>query len=383
MPPDVKRHNVRVLSGNEMCVEGALAAGCRFFGGYPITPSSEVAEGMSRRLPALGGTFIQMEDEMAGLACAIGASLTGRKAMTATSGPGYSLMQEHIGYAAMAEIPVVIVNVQRGGPSTGLPTLPSQADVMQAKWGSHGDYPAVALTPSSVAECFPVMVRAFELAETLRTPVTVLTDEVIGHMREDVDASVFDGGKVVERLRPTAPPETYKHYDYKQTPDGIAMADFGQGYRFHVTGLAHRLDGFPTNEAEEIDRCNRRILRKVEEQKSRLEWNETAHLDGAEILVVSFGISGRVARAAVERERAKGVPVGFFRPITLWPFPEDSLAEAAGGVKKVVCVEMNAGQVAGEIRKSLDRSVPVIQVNRLDGKIIEVDEVRQAIEKGR
>ncbi|MHC4598164.1 MAG: 2-oxoacid:acceptor oxidoreductase subunit alpha [Planctomycetota bacterium] len=382
MPPDAKRRNVRVLSGNEMCVEGALAAGCRFFGGYPITPSSEVAEGMSLRLPALGGTFIQMEDEMAGLACAIGASLTGRKAMTATSGPGYSLMQEHIGYAAMAEIPVVILNVQRGGPSTGLPTLPSQADVMQAKWGSHGDYPAVALTPSSVAECFPVMVRAFEIAERLRTPVTVLTDEVIGHMREDVEASVFEGGKVVERLRPEARPEAYQHYDYTLTPEGIAMADFGQGYRFHVTGLAHRLDGFPTNEAEEIERCNRRILRKVEARLSELEWNETAHLDGAEILVVSFGISGRVARAAVERERAKGAPVGFFRPITLWPFPEATLMEVARGIKAVVCVEMNAGQVAGEIRKSLDPNVPVIQVNRLDGKIIEVDEVRQAIEKG-
>jgi 2-oxoglutarate ferredoxin oxidoreductase subunit alpha len=365
-----------------MCVEAALAAGCRFYGGYPITPSSEVAEGMSRRLPELGGTFIQMEDEIAGLASAIGASLTGQKSMTATSGPGFSLMQEHIGYAAMAEVPVVILNVQRGGPSTGLPTLPSQADVMQARWGSHGDYPAIALTPSSVEECFPVMVRAFELAERFRTPVIMLTDEVIGHMREDVDASVFDKGHVFERLGPRVPPEEYQHYDYSLTPEGIAMADYGRGYRFHVTGLAHRLDGFPTNDAAEIDRCNRRILRKVDENLDLLEWNETADLEGAEVLVVSFGISGRVARAAVARERAKGLPVGHFRPITLWPFPEKSLTEAARNVKAVVCVEMNAGQIAGEIRKCLGTGVPVIRVNRLDGKIIEVEDVQRAIKEG-
>jgi 2-oxoglutarate ferredoxin oxidoreductase subunit alpha len=258
--------------------------------------------------------------------------------------------------------------------------MPSQADLMQAHWGSHGDYPAIALSPASVAECFPVMVRAFTLAERFRTPVTVLTDEVVGHMREDVDAKDMSPPRTpIARRRPSGSPDGYLHYGYELSPDGPVMADFGTGYRFHVTGLAHKADGFPTNDPVEIERCNRRILDKVERYRDDIAWNETAHLEGADVLVVSFGISARVARAAVHRARSQDRKVGFFRPVLLWPFPAQALEDAAADVRAVVCVEMNAGQMAGEVRKVVGKGVPVLQVNRLDGTLIEVEAVETAV----
>ncbi len=373
-----KRGGIEVLSGNDMCVEGALAAGLSFFAGYPITPSSEIAESLSSILPRRGGCFVQMEDEIASLGAAIGASLTGRKSMTATSGPGYSLMQEHIGYAAMAEVPVVIINVMRGGPSTGLPTKAGQADVMQAAWGSHGDYRTAALCPSSVKECFETTVKAFEWAERFRIPVTVLPDEIIAHMRENVDTRCIAEAKPFDRLKPGKPPEEYEPYSYEISKEGAAIADFGRGYRFHVTGLAHDATGFPTNDPEEISRCNWRIIEKVEIARSAFTWTEKFMLEDAEILVFAYGSVARTAKDAVLRLRAAGIRAGLYRPVTIWPFPASEAREVFREARKVLVPELNAGQMAGEIEKYLTRGCDVEKINRLDGEIITPVQIMEA-----
>ncbi len=357
----------KLVQGNEACVKGALAAGCTFYGGYPITPSSEIAEQMVRALPGVGGVFIQMEDEIASLASVIGASLGGSKAMTATSGPGFSLMQEHIGFATMAEVPCVIVNVMRGGPSTGMPTSPSQGDVMQARWGTHGDHPAIVLAPSSVGEVFDLTVKAFNLSERFRTPVILLYDEIIGHTRESV--VLPDSVTVVDRVRPAEKTEDF--WPKKAASDGVPeMAAFGDGYRFHVTGLAHDTRGFPTNDSSVAEALINRLHMKVESHVDEIIEVETFMMDDADIAIFAYGIVGRSAREAVERARADGIRAGLIRPLTLWPFPQANVAEAAHQVDTIIVAEMNLGQLIGEVERAAGGQTEIVGHLRADGEPI-------------
>ncbi len=361
-----------LVQGNQACVRAALLAGCRFYAGYPITPSSEIAEGMAEALPPLGGVFVQMEDEIASMGAILGASLAGRKAMTASSGPGFSLMQEHIGYAAYAEIPCVIVDVMRVGPSTGLPTSPAQGDVMQARWGTHGDHPIIALAPASVAEVYELTIEAFNLAERYRTPVILLYDEVIGHVRERVALPAPATVRIVERARPDIPPAAYRPYAVGAS--GVpAMADFGSGYRYHVTGLAHDERGYPTQDAETVGRLQARLHAKIE--RDRIVSHDAVDLDDAEVVVVAFGISARAARRAVRFARAAGHRVGLFRPRTLWPFPDRELAEVAARARAVVVAEMNMGQMLHEVERAIAGRAPVVPCLRADGQPMAAEDV--------
>ncbi|MBI4279131.1 MAG: 2-oxoacid:acceptor oxidoreductase subunit alpha [Armatimonadetes bacterium] len=374
VPPEVS-----LLQGNQACARGAIAAGCRFFAGYPITPSSEIAEAMAALLPRMGGVFIQMEDEIASLAAVIGASLGGMKAMTATSGPGFSLMQEHVGFACHAEIPCVIVDVMRGGPSTGLPTSPSQADVMQARWGTHGDHPAVVLAPASSQEVFDLTVGAFNLAEQLRTPVILLYDEVIAHLRERVVMPPAGGLPVQQRRRPAGSVEAYRPYaaaDGKIPP----LAEFGTGYRFHVTGLAHDERGFPTQDPAVIGSMQRRVQGKAERHRRLLPPAERLLMDDAEIAVFAYGIAGRAAREAVRAARAQGIKAGFFRPRALWPFPDDEVCAVAAHVRAVVVAEMNLGQMIHEVARASRGQAEVVGCLRADGEPIAPEEILAAVE---
>ena len=359
---------IALLQGNEACAQGAVYAGCKFFGGYPITPSTEVAEVLSTELPKVGGHFIQMEDEIGAIASVIGASLTGTKALTATSGPGVSLKQELIGYACIAEVPCVIVNVMRGGPSTGMPTGPGQSDVMQARWGTHGDHAAIALAPASCQEIFTETVRAFNLAEKYRMPVQVLYDEIVGHMRERIEFPEPGELEVIDRAKPTCSPEDYKPFDASET-DVPPLAAFGSEYRFHVTGLNKAADGFPTTKADLVDAEERRQLSKVEKPEARadIESNEEYLCDDAEIVVLAYGSTSRSARYAVNEMRAAGIKAGLFRPITLWPFPEKRVAELGKKVKAIVVPEMNLGQMILEVERIVKNDCKLAGVNRVDG----------------
>jgi 2-oxoglutarate ferredoxin oxidoreductase subunit alpha len=369
---------VQLLQGNRACALGALAVGCRFFAGYPITPSSEIAEIMSRELPRLGGKFIQMEDEIASIAAVIGASVGGLKAMTATSGPGFSLMQENIGYAVVAEIPCVIVNVMRAGPSTGLPTSPSQGDVMQARWGTHGDHPSIALTPSSVSEAFDLTIAAFNFAEKLRMPVFVLMDEVVGHMRERVDLAELEPKDIVNREMPTVPPEWYEPFGNPPS-DVPPLAPFGEGYRYHITGLLHDPRGFPTSRLDEIQPWVERVFRKVERSQDEICMWSADGVEDARVLVVAYGSTARSARQALRIARARyGRKVGLLTLKTLWPFPEQIVAEAAEGVQRVVVAEMNLGQIALEVERIVGRG-KVLRVGRADGQIVTPDQIVDAM----
>lgn len=364
----------RLLQGNSACVQGAIAAGCRFYAGYPITPSSEIAEEMARRLPGLGGVFIQMEDEMASLAAVIGASLGGMKAMTATSGPGFSLMQEHLGFAALAEVACVVLDVMRGGPSTGLPTSPSQGDVMQARWGAHGDRPALVLAPASVQEVFELTVTAFNLAERLRTPVVLAYDEVIGHIREL--AALPEAVPIEPRREPEEPASTY--LPYAPGPDGVARpATFGTGYRYHVTGLIHDPRGLPTNKPAEVAALLSRLSRKPE--AAALPAAEEVLLEDAEVAVVAYGISARAADEALRRVRAAGVRAGMLRLVTLWPFPEQAVATLAGRVGSLLVAEMNLGQMAREVERAVAGRIPVAGLFRADGEPITPEQVADSL----
>lgn len=343
-------HKKRFMQGNEACAEGAFYAGCRFYAGYPITPSTEIMEISAARLPKMGGVFIQMEDEIASISAIVGASLGGLKSMTATSGPGFSLMQEGIGFACIAEVPCVIVNVMRSGPSTGFPTGPSQSDVMQAKWGTHGDHPAIALAPASVEEIFHETVRAFNLSELYRTPVILLYDEIIGHMREAITLPGPGEVEIVNRLLPDCPPGEYKPYDTRYG-DVAPLATYGEGYRFHVTGLYHAPDGFPTNNTQLIQGSIDRLLRKVEDNKERIWENEEYYLDDAEIGIFAYGVSAKSAKFAVKELRKKGIKAGLLRPLTIWPFPDRGVEEMAGRVKAIIVPEMNMGQIVNEVER--------------------------------
>ncbi len=376
------KNGPRLLQGNEACVEGALAAGLRFFAGYPITPSTEIAELCSLRLPQVGGKFMQMEDEIASMAAACGGSLAGRKSMTATSGPGFSLKQENLGFAAQAEIPVVVVNVQRVGPSTGMPTSAAQGDVMQARWGIHGDHEMVALSPSSVLECYTLTVEAFNIAERLRTPVVMLMDEMVGHLREKVQLP--ETVNVVDREKPPADKGAYKPYGRGQgaLDDVPPLAALGQGYRFHVTGLTHGEDGFPTNNPVVGEKQVSRICRKISDRRDELSIVEEFLADDAEVFVVAYGGTARSAKAAVKEARALGIKAGLVRVISLWPFPEKAIAKIkAKSPKKVIVCEMNLGQYVLPVKRVLGDVCPVSQVNRIAGKFVEPDNILESIKE--
>ena len=373
--------NVKLMQGNEACTLGALEAGLKFFAGYPITPSTEIAELCAEELPKIGGRFIQMEDEIASIAAIIGASLTGRKAMTATSGPGFSLMQECIGYAGITEVPIVIINVQRVGPSTGMPTSLAQGDVMQARWGTHGDHPIVVLAPGNVRECFDLTVKAFNVAEEYRVPVIVLTDEVIGHMREKVVLPDSGVVKVVNRKAPTNPGA---YVPYAADPDGGVplMAPFGAGYRWHVTGLCHDETGFPTNKGDVSEALLRRLVRKVEKAEPALRDYAVESTDDCDILVVAFGSSAMSALSAVRQARARGIKAGLFRPKTIWPFPVEPLKALATHCRRVIVPEMNLGQLVLEVERVVGCDVSVEKINKINGELFRPEEVLAAIAGG-
>ncbi|TCO79794.1 2-oxoacid:acceptor oxidoreductase subunit alpha [Marinisporobacter balticus] len=377
----MKKNNIKLMQGNEACVEGALAAGMRFYGGYPITPSTEIAEGSAQKLPKVGGKFIQMEDEIAGMAATIGAALTGVKAMTATSGPGFSLKQENIGYAAIAEIPCVIVNVQRHGPSTGLPTSPSQGDVMQAKWGTHGDHPVIAISPSSVKEAFDLTVRCFNLAEKYRTPVILLLDEIVGHMREGIAIPDPSELEIIDRKKPSKDDKNYLAYKVEEGEIVPAMAGFGDGHRYHVTGLVHDESGFPTNSNEIADVLCTRIMKKVEDHVDDIVAYEEFHMEDAEVVVLSYGGTARSAKSAVKKAREKGLKVGMFRPITIWPFPEKQVKEFAKNVKGIIVAELNYGQLVLEVERVVKGSADIFHIGKVDGEIITPNEILSKIEE--
>lgn len=372
---------IKLMQGNEACVEGALRAGMRFYAGYPITPSTEIAEISSIKLPKLGGKFIQMEDEISGMAATIGASLTGLKSMTATSGPGFSLKQENLGFAVIGEIPCVIVNVQRGGPSTGLPTAPAQGDIMQARWGTHGDHAIIALYPNSVREIYDTTIRAFNLAEKYRTPVVLLLDEVIGHMREKIEIPNDNELDIINRKKPTCSPEEYKAYELKDGDVVPEMASFGTGYRYHITGLVHDETGFPAGSDKAEDLLNR-LISKIEDNVDDICTYEEYMLEDADTAIVTFGCTSRSAKTAIKSLRNEGYKVGMFRPITIWPSPEKQLIELSKKVKRIVVVEMNAGQYFLEVDRISGKNTLVEKYGRLNGEIITPDEIISVIKEG-
>ncbi len=377
---ETRKQKIQVITGNEACAEGAMAAGLRFFAGYPITPSSEIAEILSERLPEEGGVFIQMEDEIAAMGAIIGASLAGSKSMTATSGPGFSLKQENIGYAAMAEVPCVIVNVQRGGPSTGLPTLPAQGDVMQARWGTHGDHPIIVLTPNSVRETYELTIRAFNLSERFRVPVILLMDEIIAHVNEKVILPEPGEFEIVHRRMPDVPPEKFLPYEHTES-DVPPMVSFGEGYRYHVTGLSHDQTGFPTNNPAEIDRLMRRLNNKIQNHSHEIIEVKEDYLADAEVGVFAFGCSSRSARQAILMARQKGIRAGLLRPLVIWPFPEQQVRAMAEQVHHIIVPELNLGQIAHEVEWASCRKVPIVKLNRVDGEPISPQQILDKIEE--
>ncbi len=369
----------RFVQGNEACVEAALYAGLEFFAGYPITPSTEVAEHLAIRLPQAGGRFIQMEDEIASICAIVGASLTGHKVMTATSGPGFSLMQEGLGYAVMAEIPCVIVNVQRGGPSTGNPTHVSQGDVFQARWGTHGDHAIVAMTASNHQDLFDVTVEAFNIAETFRTPVILLFDEVIGHMREKL--VIPPAGKIplVERLR-TSVKGGVDYHPYLPREDGrLPMSDFGGEHRYNVTGLFHDMWGFPSNNPQVVHGLLRHLVDKIQNNANRMARYKEYYLKDARTILVSYGSSARSALHVVKNRRARGERLGLLELQTLWPFPEHIVREKCETAQNVVVVEMNMGQVLQLVKQAVDDPDKVFLANRVDGGLITPTDIRNIL----
>jgi 2-oxoglutarate ferredoxin oxidoreductase subunit alpha len=367
--------NIRFVQGNEACVEAALYAGLSFFAGYPITPSSEIAEHLARRLPQIGGKFIQMEDEIASLCAIIGASLTGHKVMTATSGPGFSLMQEALGYAIMAEIPCVIVNVMRGGPSTGIPTHGSQGDINQARWGTHGDHSIVALTASNHQELFEVTVSAFNLAETYRTPVVLLFDEVVGHMRERLIIPEKGELPLVERLK-TSVKEGVDYHPYLPREDGrLPMSDFGEVHRYNVTGLYHDMWGFPSSEPRVVHGLIRHLVDKLENRVNKIAMFKEYFLEDAEYILISYGSAARSALHVVKDRRLRGERLGLLELQTLWPFPADIVRSKCSNAKAVVVVELNMGQVLQSVKIAVDNSERVFLANRIDGVFIMPEDI--------
>ena len=360
----------KLIQGNQAIAEGALYAGARFYAGYPITPSSEIAEECSVRLPQLGGVFMQMEDEIASIAAVVGASLAGAKALTATSGPGFSLMQENLGLAIMGEVPCVIVNVQRAGPSTGLATKPAQSDIMQVRWGRHGDQSLIALCPATVGECFELTVKAFNFAERFRVPVVLMPDEIVGHTRESVRQPLPGELEVIDRKAPTGPPASY--LPFAPDADGIApLAAYGSEYVFHVTSSMHGKDGYSNNDPANAQWRVRQLHEKLERHRDEIVLTKTFGTDDMDVLLVTLGATTRAGRAAALEARAQGIKAGVLQLQTIWPFPDREVAALARNVRMVVVPEMNySGQLAGEVRKVLGASVNLRRVNRFNGTII-------------
>lgn len=368
------------MSGDIACAEGALAAGCRFFGGYPITPATEISERMSRRLVEVKGVYIQMEDEIGSIASVIGASYAGKKAMTATSGPGFSLMQENIGLAVMTEAPLVIVNIMRGGPSTGQPTMPSQQDIMQAKWGSHGDYEIIALTPSSVQEMFNLTIECFNLAEVYRVPTMLLADEIIGHMWERVKIPSPEDIITIDRKKPHVAPGEYKPFkpDKNLVPP---MACFGEGYRFHATGLTHDENGLPSTVSIKVQtELVQRLCEKIRRNVADITRVEKTMIDDAEVVVIAYGITSRAALSAIRKARKSGLKAGLLRLITVWPFPEKLVASIARKVKAIIVPEMNYGQLVREVER-VAKVTPVTLLSKLGEEPHRPMEIVEAIRK--
>ncbi|SFG21695.1 2-oxoglutarate ferredoxin oxidoreductase subunit alpha [Desulfotomaculum arcticum] len=368
----------KLMQGNEAVAEGALAAGVRFFAGYPITPSTEIAEIMSERLPRMGGKFIQMEDEIASIAAIIGASLAGVKTITATSGPGFSLMQENLGFAAMAEVPIVVVNVQRSGPSTGMPTAPAQGDVMQSRWGTHGDHPVIVLSPSSVREAYNLAFKSVNLAEKYRVPVILLMDEVIGHLREKVVLSALTELEVVNRSEPNVDPADY--LPYRANQNGVpTLANFGQGYRYHVTGLVHDEKGAPTNNPVVAEGLIKRLNNKNTFNIDDISMDSSKNMEDAELVVIAYGSVARSASQAVKEARAMGIKAGLYRPAVLWPFPEQKVKALTERANVIIVPEMNLGQYRLEVERLAGGRTRVIGINRVHGELITPEEILTAL----
>jgi 2-oxoglutarate/2-oxoacid ferredoxin oxidoreductase subunit alpha len=369
---------VHFIDGDHACCEGALAAGARFAAGYPITPSTEVVERFAARVPTVGGCFIQMEDELSASIALQGAVWGGAKAFTVTSGPGFSLMMEHIGYAAMTETPCVFVDVQRGGPSTGLPTLPAQADMMQARWGSHGDYQIIALCPNSPQECFDLTIRAFNLAEQFRVPVLFMMDEVVGHMTEKVVIPTADQIEVVERKHTRK--STAEYLPYATNGDLVPeMAHAGEGYKFHVTGLTHDERGYPNMTAAVQEKLVGRLQNKVRDAAERIHIWEEEDLEQADVVVISYGITSRVAQRAIEVARRRGLHIGKLRLISAWPFPEKKIRELARTVKALVVPELNLGQMVHEVERAAAGACRVLGVPHAGGGVHRPDDILGSI----
>jgi 2-oxoglutarate ferredoxin oxidoreductase subunit alpha len=366
------------LDGDQACCEGALAAGANFAAGYPITPSTEVVERFAARIPTVGGLFIQMEDELASSIAILGAAWAGKKVFTVTSGPGLSLMMEHIGLAAMTETPCVFVDVQRGGPSTGLPTLPGQADMMQARWGSHGDYEIIALCPNSPQECFDLMIDAFNLAEQYRVPVLFMMDECVGHMTEKVVIPPPEDIEILPRRFTSLPPSKYK--PFKPGPDGVPeMVKAGDGYRFHITGLTHDEQGYPAMNWRAQEKLVRRLVDKVRKNAAKIIRYEERDMEDAEVVVIAYGITSRVALRALQLARAEGIRAGLLRPIVVWPFPEKRIRELAEDVKAFVVVEMNYGQMVYEVERCAAGMTKTVLVDHGGGTVHDPEQVLEAI----
>jgi len=359
-----------LLQGDEAVVEGGMAAGADFFAGYPITPASEIAEGFAEQLPEQGGKFIQMEDEIAGMGCIVGASLAGAKAITATSGPGFSLKQENLGFAIMVEAPCVVVNVQRVGPSTGLPTSPSQGDIMQAKWGTHGDHPIIALSPSSVSETFDLTVTAFNLAEKYRIPVILLLDEIVGHMREKITIPPSEELEIINRKKPK-PEDKDNFYPYEETEDLIPpMPDYGTGFKYHSTGLFHDKTGFPRGKTEDARKLMDRLMGKINNNLDDIIHLEEDLNGDEDVVVLAYGSTVRSAISAVNQVREDGVKAGWVKLKTIWPFADDYVRELAEKVDRIIVPELNMGQLIGEVKRVAAGKAEVTGINRYDGTLI-------------
>jgi len=373
------KEDVRFMQGNEAIAEAAILAGVRFFAGYPITPATEIAEMMALRMPQVGGVFIQMEDEIASIAAVIGASMAGFKAMTATSGPGFTLMQENLGYATIVDIPCVIVDVQRGGPSTGLPTLPAQGDVMQARWGTHGDHPIVVLCPATVQEAFELTIEAFNISELIRNPVILLSDAVVGHVREKVTLPDPSRIRIVNRRVTNLPPEQYK--PFAAGPDGVPdFAYRGKGYRYHVTSNVHDEEGFPATYNHKVaNELIRRLHKKIEFYRKEITYYKTYRVEDSDVLIVAYGCTARSAKDAVNMLREGGIRAGLLQLQTLWPFPDEVVEGYAKRAKVVVVPEMNMGQLVGEVERCICRKA--VRINRVDGKMISPWEIVDAIKE--